>query len=314
MVVLSALLKKEGFDVVVYSNKQHKVVRLFHMCFGVLKHLKADYILIDTYSTTNFYYALIVSQLARLLSIKYLPILHGGNLPYRLHKNPKLCKLIFENSKINVAPSRYLLQEFQQKNFKTSYIPNTIELKGYSFKKRTMVGPKLLWVRAFDEIYNPAMAIKVLLEVLRTHPNARLCMVGSDKNGYLNSMKSLAKQFNVLEHILFTGILPKEQWHQLSEGYDIFINTSNIDNTPVSVIEAMTLGLPVISTNVGGMPYLITHGVDGILVEKDDYKAMAHEIIKLIKENNLILVENARKKVKNFEWSVVREKWIAILS
>jgi len=79
-------------------------------------------------------------------------------------------------------------------------------------------------------------------------------MVGPDKDSSLGEAKDLAKQLGVAESVTFTGVLPKAQWHQLSEKFDIFINTTNIDNMPVSIIEAMALGLPIVSTNAGGLP------------------------------------------------------------
>ena len=51
IVLLSSLLKDLGFEVYTYSNKKNRVVRLIAMCFGVFKHRKADWLLIDTYST-----------------------------------------------------------------------------------------------------------------------------------------------------------------------------------------------------------------------------------------------------------------------
>ena len=116
--LLSALFVELGFKVSIYSNKENKGLRLIDMCFGVLKHRKYDFLLIDTYSTSNFYYALITAQLARFFNLKYIPILHGGNLPIRLKKNPTLTKLIFKHSFLNVAPSNYLKNEFEQYNFK----------------------------------------------------------------------------------------------------------------------------------------------------------------------------------------------------
>ena len=90
---------KEFCAVYTASKKTNKFLRLLDMIKLVLmKQFKADYVLIDTYSTTNFYYALIISQLCRILSLKYIPILHGGNLPKRLLANPKLCYLIFGNA------------------------------------------------------------------------------------------------------------------------------------------------------------------------------------------------------------------------
>ncbi len=316
LVQLTEVLRKHGFEVVIYATKKNKLLRLLDMCLGVVKHKNADYILIDTFSTVSFYYALITSQLARVFSVKYIPILHGGNLVERINRNPFLSQLIFQNSKINVSPSTYFLKEFQKRNFKTICIPNAIPIAKYPFTKRTKLQPKLLWVRAFDKIYNPAMAIKVLALVKKEYPKVALCMVGSDKDGTLLKTKQLAKQLHVENAVAFTGILPKQKWHKLSENYDIFINTTNIDNMPVSVIEAMALGLPVVSTNVGGMPYLINNTMDGVLVSVNDEVKMANEIIHLI-NNPLVsikIAKLAREKVKTFDSEKAKKMWVKLLS
>ena len=314
MDTLSYLLCDTGYIICKSSSKQNKVLRLLDMCIAVV-HLrnKLDYVFIDTYSTSNFYYALFTSQLCRFFKLKYLPILHGGNLPYRLKKYPKFSSLVFNNSYKNIAPSGYLKYEFEQKGFKTVLIPNVIPIHQYPFKERKKIAPKLLYVRAFAEIYNPTLVIEVLKELKNSYPKAILCMIGPDKDGTLEDVKQLINKYHLNESVEITGVLSKKEWHKKSENYDIFINTTNVDNTPISVIEAMALGLPVVSTNVGGMPYLIQHNEDGVLVEKNNPSAMTKEICKIVEENKYSLAINARKKVENFDWNIVQSKWIEIL-
>lgn len=317
MELLYNKFREDNYSVVVSSNKQNKVIRLLDMCYSTIKYRKkVAYILIDTFSTSNFYYALIISQLARFFRVKYIPILHGGNLPYRLDKNHSLSKLIFTNSYINIAPSNYLKYEFEKRGYKTNFIPNLIEIDKYTFKKREQIKPNILYVRAFDKIYNPTMAIKVLFEVKKKYPLAKLCMIGPKKDNTLEQCKSLAKKLNIINDIEFTGVLSKEQWHKKSEDYDLFINTTNFDNTPVSVMEIMALGLPVISTNAGGLPYLIDHEIDGILVNKNDVTGMCNSIIELLNNPKKIhmLTENARKKVEKFDWKFVKQQWKTIFN
>jgi len=137
IVVLSSLLRAEGFSVTISSDKTNKLYRLLDMCFTLMKHRnKIDYVLIDTFSTINFYYALMISQIARVFSLKYIPILHGGNLPERLERNQFLSDLIFKNSYKNVAPSNYLKSAFESKGYKTMFIPNILEIENYKFKNR----------------------------------------------------------------------------------------------------------------------------------------------------------------------------------
>lgn len=314
MNTLSNLFEEEGFRVIRSSGKQNKLIRILEMCRTVCKYSRtADYILIDTFSTLNFYYAVVVSQLARILKLKYIPILHGGNLPYRLEKNPLLCDLLFKNSYRNIAPSMYLKSHFENNNYKTEYIPNVIQIKEYPYKERKVLSPNILWVRAFDRIYNPQMAIEVLNRLKITFPEATLCMVGPIKDGSFEDCKNLVEKYSLESSVTFTGVLKKEEWHHLSENYDIFINTTNIDNTPVSVMEAMALGIPIISTNVGGLPFLIKNCVDGVLIEKQNPEMMTKAIEDIIKKKNSKLAFNARKKVESFEWSKVKKQWFSIL-
>ena len=97
-----------------------------------------------------------------------------------------------------------------------------------------------------------------------------LCMIGPDRDGSMAEFIKYAESKGVIERIKITGKLSKEEWIKVSEDYDFFINTTNIDNTPVSVIEAMALGLIVVSTNPGGIPFLLTADKDSILVEPGD--------------------------------------------
>ena len=116
--------------------------------------------------------------------------------------------------------------------------------------------------------------------------------------------------------VSFPGKLSKPDIISLSEDYCIFLNTSNVDNTPVSVMEAMALGLPVVSTNVGGMPYLIQNEQTGLLVPPEDPKAMTAACIKLISqpEFSAQLAKNARIEVENFDWERVKHQWLDLLS
>ncbi|MCF6294177.1 MAG: glycosyltransferase family 4 protein [Flavobacteriaceae bacterium] len=313
---LGTLLESEGYNLFYASSKSNKLFRLIDMLKACFKYsAKVDFVLIDTYSTLNFFYAFFTSQLCRLLKLKYIPILHGGNLPMRLDNSSMLSRLIFSNSYQNIAPSNYLTEEFSARGYSTIFIPNVLEIKDYKFLEREIVSPKLLYVRAFSKIYNPELAIKVLDMLLELYPNALLCMVGPEKDESLQVCKSLVKSLKLENHVEFTGVLPKLRWHKKSEDYNIFINTTNFDNTPVSVMEAMALGLPIVSTNVGGMPYLISDKKDGLLVDKNDADEMVNAVKYIIDNQEFArqIAVNARHKVEQFNWEQVKKLWFNVL-
>ncbi len=313
---LGASLTQEGYAVVYASDKKNQLLRLLDMIFTTIKYVsKVDFVLIDTYSTVSFNYALITSQICRFFNKKYIPILHGGNLPNRLERNPYLCRLVFKNAHVNVAPSHYLLNAFSNHGYRNLvFIPNTIEIDKYSFHARDFETPKLLWVRSFASIYNPMMAIEVASKIQKHYPESILCMVGPDKENLVEQCQHYANSLHT--NVLFTGKLSKEQWIELSKEYNVFINTTHFDNTPVSVIEAMALGLPIVSTNVGGIPYLLNDTSDALLVSDGDSEQMFVAIERLFKDSTLrnALILNARTKAESFDWKQVRQKWFEILN
>ena len=82
---LGSLLEREGLNVYSASSFKNKLIRILDMTFKTLRYSsRVSVVLIDTYSTNNFYYALTIAKLCRMLRIPYIPILHGGNLPERL--------------------------------------------------------------------------------------------------------------------------------------------------------------------------------------------------------------------------------------
>lgn len=312
---LSCALREAGMTVVCKSAVQNKMLRLLDMLKATLRHgYSMDNALIDTYSTQNFYYALLVSQCCRLVKLPYIPILHGGNLPQRLVHSPKLSALLFKSAKVMVSPSLYLESVFKAHGYpNVVYIPNSLQLQNYTFTARPIDSIKLLWVRSFSAIYNPKLAVDILKELLDAGQHAELCMVGPDTDGSMAVVKAYAEDLGVL--VTFTGKLTKAEWTHIAMDYNVFINTTNFDNMPVSVIEAMALGLPIVSTNVGGLPFLIEAGVDGILVPPNDCKAFVEAILALKSnpEHTKAMALKARKKVEQFDWEVVKAQWIDVL-
>lgn len=290
--------------------------RMADMLGAIIRYRQqASLVLIDTYSTNAFYFAWASARLCKLIGKSYITILHGGNLPQRIEGSPAMSAQLFTNSVTNVVVSGYLQQHINKLGYKNELIPNNIDLSLYPYRHRAEVQPKLLWVRAFHQTYNPEMAIKVLAGICKQYPNARLTMVGPEKDGSMERCQQLAAESGLAGKVDFTGKLSKNDWINLSSGYDIFINTTDFDNLPVSVIEAMALGFPIVSTNVGGIPYLIKDGHDGLLVEKGDVNAMVSAIARIIDDKKLAadMSSAARAKAETFDWKVIKHKWTGLL-
>lgn len=314
---LSRQLRELGFEVKTAGTKWNKISRMLEMVRVLHQQRKwANYVLIDTYSTSAFWFAFILGILCKYIyRMQYVPILRGGNLPERIKNSKKYSDILFRNAYMNVAISGYMKHVFDQYGYSNKLINNNIDVKKYTFTRRETFGPKLLWVRSFQKDYNPRMAVQVLYNVLQAYPEAELCMIGPDKDGSMEMTKQSAVKLNIGHRLNIPGFLTKEEWHDLSKCYDIFINTTNFDNTPISVIEAMALGMPVVTTNAGGIPYLFNDKHDALLVEKNDAVQMSNYISELIKNPVLgyRLVNNARATINAYDWNTVQILWKELL-
>ena len=107
------------------SSLKNPIFRMLNMVWFFFRHKKETrLVLIDTYSTWAFYYALVIASLSNLFSKSYIPIVHGGDISKRIEKYPRFTNYLFRNSYINVSPSLYLYSIFQNNGFDVLYIPN----------------------------------------------------------------------------------------------------------------------------------------------------------------------------------------------
>jgi len=313
-VTITKLFTQQGYTVIRAGTKQNQAARLLEMLGAIRRNRKA-LVLIAVYSTSAFYFAWACARLCRLLKVQYIPCLHGGNLPQRIENTTGLCAQIFAHSYTNVVVSGYLQAVVTKHGWPCLLIPNSIKLATYPFKLRNNIKPGLLWVRSFHHIYNPTLAIKIVKALSEKYNDITLTMVGPDKDGSLEECKKLAEQLDILEKLTFTGRLTVGEWVKLSATHDIFINTTNFDNLPVSVIEGMALGLPVVSTNVGGLPYLVKNNNNGILVNPNDETAFTEAIEKLLTEPAFTqqLSTQARNTAEQFDEGRVLQLWNNLL-
>ncbi|MDA0812448.1 MAG: glycosyltransferase family 4 protein [Verrucomicrobia bacterium] len=312
---LSVLLAEE-YELITASHARNQLVRLFDMIRVVIQNQGAtSYVLIDTYSTAAFYYAWVIGGLSKALKIPYIPILHGGDLASRLGRTPRLCRQLFGSSFRNVAPSPFLKKVFSDRDFDVEVIGNPLKVEDYEFTHRYRVEPRLLYVRSFDRTYNPALAVRVLALLVPSHSRATLCMVGPDKDGTRAEVEALAHKLGVHDRVRFTGKLAPVVWRELSKELDIFINTTNVDNTPLSVVEAMALGIPVVSTSAGGLPDLVTNGIDGFLVDCNAAEQFVECIELLVHDPELVarMTWNGRNTAERFSSGNVVQAWRELL-
>ena len=309
--------KALGWTVYTASDKENRLHKLADMLAAVWRE-RSNYAVahVSLFSGPAFVWAAAVCLLLKLSRKPYVVTLHGGDLPRFAQKWPWPVKKLLRGAKAVTTPSSYLSVAMKPFRDDVDIIPNSLDIKSYPYDVREKPRPQLIWLRAFHTIYNPVLVPRVLAKLVRDFPNLQMLMIGPDMgDGSFNDTKQLASALGVDHKISYPGRVPKKdvpRW--LSKG-DIFLNTANIDNTPVSVLEAMACGLCVVSTNVGGMPALVDHERDGLLVPAEDPNVMADAVRRVLTEPGLAsrLSLTARQKVEQFDWEKTLPRWQKVL-
>jgi glycosyltransferase involved in cell wall biosynthesis len=310
---LSDRLEKRGHRIVRTSFYHGRLARLIDTVWTVIRR-RRDYNVayVDVFTGMSFWLAEIAGWALHCVGKPYVLVLRGGNLPAFARSHPRRVRALFRSASVVVAPSRYLIEQMRDYRDDVRMISNAIALERYPFRMRCPPRPRLIWLRAFRNIYNPALAVQVTALLAKDFDDVSLVFSGPDsKDGSLEHARLTAQENRIAERVAFQDGVEKLQVPiRLQEG-DIFLNTTDIDNTPVTVIEAMACGLCVVSTNVGGVPYLLESGQDSLLVPPHDPEAMAAAVHRLMTEPGLAerLSANARRKIEQFDWPVVVSQW-----
>ena len=206
--------------------------------------------------------------------------------------------------------SGFLGKPVESMGLRCQVVPNVLDIRRHAFRMRTTPAPRLFWMRTFHQVWNPLMAIRAFARLTRDVPDATLVMAGEDK-GLLPASIQLSQELGVGHAVRFPGFLDVAGKAREFELADIFISSNIIDNTPVAVLEACAAGLPVVSTNVGGVPYLLTDGETGMLVESEHADGMAAAVLRILREPGLCerLSRNGRRLAENCSWDQQLPVW-----
>lgn len=309
--IVADLFSADGAMVTCVSSRIGRAARFLEILRTVAGGRgKFDLVVLEVYSGLNFTVAETVSLICRHLKLPLIMFLHGGDLPGFCRRFPRLTAATLNRADALAAPSGFLSTEFGSAGFDVAVIPNVIELGNYAFRKRKRIKPKLLWMRSFHKIYNPELAVRVLESLRADFPDAVLTMAGVDK-GLEERVRKLVEDLGLTDSVRFPGFLDTVAKKEEFGNADIFLNTNRIDNMPVSVVEAFAFGLPVVATDVGGIPYLIRNRENGLIVSDNDGEGMASCIKELLEDPVLTgkISSQARRTAERSAWEEVRSQW-----
>ena len=315
---LAEHMRAGGYRLVTASHHRGGLLRGAHMlATALLRRGSYDAAVVDLYSGRAFLIGEALSIVLKLLGRPFALVLRGGALPEFAERHPRRLRACLGRAAAVAAPSPYLLEEMRPFGDGLQLLPNPVNLAVYEARVRRGVGPNLVWLRSFHEIYNPTLAPRVVALLAEEFPAVRLTMVGRDKgDGSFQRTREAAAGLGVSDRITFTGGVLKRDVPDILRRGDIFLNTTDVDNTPVSVLEALASGLCVVSTNVGGVPHLLEDGRDALLVPPRDAAAMASAVRRLLTDAALAerLSRTGLEKAARFDWTQVMPQWEALLA
>jgi glycosyltransferase involved in cell wall biosynthesis len=315
--VLAESLARDGYEIRTASRRVNRWLRLADVATSPARWRgKVDVLVLMVFSGPAFRLVEAASRVAGWLGLPTVLWLHGGGLGDFATQHPARVERVFRRAAAWIAPTGFLADAFRSLDVRV--IPNIIDLGQYSYRHRTALpemAPRLLWMRTFHEIYRPDLALEALSFLRETHPGATLTLAGQDK-GLLGQTRRLAAEMGLDGAVRFAGFLDAEGKRREFAGHDVFLNTNRVDNAPVSVLEAAACGLPVVSTDVGGIPYLLRNSEEALLVPEGDAVAMAGAVRRLVDEPGLAarLSAAGRAVAERSSWPRVRPLWQDLLA
>jgi glycosyltransferase involved in cell wall biosynthesis len=206
-----------------------------------------------------------------------------------------------------VVPSEFLAAIFARHGHRAEVIPNVVDTSRFRFRERRPLRPRLVSTRNLDPIYDVGNTLRAFARVRATRPEAELVVVGDGSEA-----RTLRELGASIGGVRFAGAARPEAMPGFYDAADVFVNSSTVDNQPVSVLEAFAAGLPVVSTAAGGLKWMVRHGETGMVVPEHDPDAMARAVAALLDDPDRAqrLARRARQEVDRHTWRSVREAWL----
>lgn len=250
--------------------------------------------------------------IAYLRSIPTVVNYRGGEAEGFLRRAAGLVRFSMRRVAVLAVPSGFLQDVFARFGMHAHIVPNIIDLDQFHAVERNAGEIHIVVARNLEPLYDIATALRALALLSRRYSRARMSVAGSGPERA--DLERLAAELGIAGRVRFTGRLDREEMAALYREASLSLNPALADNMPNSVLEALACGLPVVSTDVGGVPFLVRHGETALLVKPGDAEAMAEAMARLIEDAGLreALVRNGLEFVRAFTWEKVRAQWFAV--
>lgn len=306
-------LEKSGFKVLKVDTNLQRVrvrglgpLRLALQPWVVLFRLLAnvprcDVVQFQSASYWGFMPTLLGVPIARTFGKRSVITYQGGMGPVFMDRFSWLVKMPFRLATVATVCSVELQEAFKKRCVQTVLLRNLFDSELIKFRERTKIEPRIAWTRSMDEIYDPIAALKVFEIVRKQHPNVKLVMTSN--GSMMQAVRDYADSQG-LDGVSLPGRVPKEELASIVDEADLYLNTSRQDGLPTSLLEAAASGLPIVTTNAGGIASLFEHEKSAIICEIGDIEGLAGSILRLLAnpEKAMEIGRAARDVAEQYTW------------
>lgn len=305
--ILQRKFREEGHVTEVFNTKASQWKRLLMLprlrreakCFDVLH--------IHCCSGWGFLPAVLGVTVGNRLGKRVVLTYHGGGGERFFDRHARLVRRFLSQTDVNIVLSGFLANVFKKHALPFVLIPNVVEFDESQFRQRESITPNYICIRAHETLYNIPCILRAFKRVQQELPQASLTLVGSgSQHGKLMQLASDMK----LNNVCFVGRVDNSEIYRYLDQADVMLSAPTIDNMPVSLLEAMNAGLLVISSRVGGVPYMVEEGKTGWLFASDHDDELAERMLWAVRHQEMALsmIKNARQSVKQYQWNHVKNQ------
>lgn len=302
--LLARNLAKEGIGVDIFNTKGSFIYRL--KCKKLLKRKAADYDVLHIHCCSSFGFvpAVLGVTVGNKLEKRTVLTYHGGGADEFFRKHTRLVRYYLSRTDSNIVLSGFLGEVFDKYRIPYTIIPNIIELDSSRYKERQTIKPNFISIRTLSPLYNIECILRAFKQVKLQIPEATLRIVGDGPSRA--SLEEMVKTEDIKDVTFVGRVDNKEIYDQLDQA-DILLSAPRIDNMPVSILEAFNAGLLVISSNVGGVPYMIEDGNNGLLFESDNTVKLIDKMFFAVRNKIVVkqIVANAYKSLGDYSWKAI---------
>lgn len=311
------LLLEAGLDASIVSEHRNYFHRIKDTLSNIAKLKRNDVVILQVYSSKSIYLELASCLIGKAKGCILISTLHGGAIP-SMYKNNfikrAILKVIFKFSNSVTAPSSFIASEIRQSATPIKTVYNVIDSNDYVTKQEYDYQYAILWMRAYHKTYNPIKALEVVLLLKNEGINVKLYMAGPDL-GLLKNVREFIREKGLSEQVEVFEKIDIAEKNKLAKMSSVYLNTTEVDNSPVSFLEMMALGIPIITTDVGGIPLWVENNENALLSNNNTADDLKEKIKQLLNDHMLYqkIVKNNKEHVKKFSKEEVQKSWLNTL-